>query len=163
MKCSSVGLQILSRSCKPTQQLVVVPWCRRASRRQTSPPGSALPRRQPPLPPPTWRQRCEPLTDALRPLSLVLVMCIWISADAFQSVLRHRIGCCLTTAYNITRRYPRILAVYNKPEYDRMFLRDAATGRKIFVYPTFPGFDPAFTADMQSNGGRNDIVTVRSS
>ena len=59
-------------------------------------------------------------------------------------------------------RYPRILAVYNKPEYDRMFLRDAATGRKIFVYPTFPGFDPAFTADIQSNGGRNDIVTVRS-
>jgi hypothetical protein len=52
--------------------------------------------------------------------------------------------------------------VYNRPEYDRMFLRDAATGRKIFVYPTFPGFDPAFTADIQSNGGRNDIVTVRS-
>ena len=44
-----------------------------------------------------------------------------------------------------------------------MFLRDAATGRKIFVYPTFPGFDPAFTADIQSNGGRNDIVTVRNS
>lgn len=53
--------------------------------------------------------------------------------------------------------------MYNQPEYDRMFLRDAATGRKIFVYPTFPGFDPAFTADIQSNSGRNDIVTVRSS
>jgi hypothetical protein len=67
------------------------------------------------------------------------------------------------TVNESTRRYPRILAVYNKPEYDRMFLRDAATGRKIFVHPTFPGFDPAFTADIQSNGGRNDIVTVRSS
>jgi hypothetical protein len=63
-------------------------------------------------------------------------------------------------AHVTTHRYPRILTVYNQPEYDRMFLRDAATGRKIFVYPTFPGFDPAFTADIQSNGGRNDIVTV---
>lgn len=58
-------------------------------------------------------------------------------------------------------RYPRVLAVYNQPQYDRMFLRDAATGRKIFVFPSFPGFDPAFVADIQLNGGRNDVVAVR--
>lgn len=57
--------------------------------------------------------------------------------------------------------YPRVMAVYNVPAYDRMFLRDPGTGRKIFAFPVFPGFDPAFTANIQSNGGRNDLVTVR--
>lgn len=53
------------------------------------------------------------------------------------------------------------MAVYNIPAYDRMFLRDRGTGRKVFIFPAFPGFDPAFTAHIQSNGGRNDLVTVR--
>ncbi len=55
---------------------------------------------------------------------------------------------------------PRVLAVYNAPENDRMIPRDPATGKKLFFYPDLDDVDPALVAAVNSNGGKNDILAV---
>ncbi len=37
-----------------------------------------------------------------------------------------------------------VLRLYNLRKYQHMWLRDPATGKKIFAYPAVPGTEPAF-------------------
>jgi hypothetical protein len=54
--------------------------------------------------------------------------------------------------------YPAVLALYNNASYVAadLFLR-APSGKRVFFVPAGP--DPALVAAVESNGGRNDIVT----
>jgi hypothetical protein len=54
--------------------------------------------------------------------------------------------------------YPAVLALYNNASYTAadLFLR-APSGKRVFFVPADP--DPALVAAVESNGGRNDIVT----
>lgn len=54
--------------------------------------------------------------------------------------------------------YPAVLALYNNETYKAadLFLK-AADGRRVFFVPASP--DPALVQAVESNGGRNDIVT----
>ena len=55
---------------------------------------------------------------------------------------------------------PHVLAVYNAPENAHMIPRDPASGKKLFFYPDVGDVDPALVAQVDSNGGQNDIIAV---
>ena len=57
--------------------------------------------------------------------------------------------------------YPYLLNFMRQTQYANMWLRTGPYGRIIMAYPIFPGMDPAFQRDAESNGGAEDIVTVR--
>lgn len=52
------------------------------------------------------------------------------------------------------------LALYNDPKYTDMILKDPASGKKVFIAPTNSKYppDPSIIAQIESNGGRNDVI-----
>ncbi len=52
--------------------------------------------------------------------------------------------------------HTQVLAIYNDPVHAPLVLRDGATGKKVFFVPDDP--DPALIAEVEANGGRNDVL-----
>ncbi len=54
----------------------------------------------------------------------------------------------------------RVLNLYNDAAYAGAIMRDAASGKKIFLYRGNENTDAVWPAFIASNGGRNDVVAV---
>ena len=52
--------------------------------------------------------------------------------------------------------HSQVLDIYNNATHSGLVYRDPATGKKVFFVPDDP--DAAIVAEIESNGGRNDIV-----
>jgi hypothetical protein len=52
--------------------------------------------------------------------------------------------------------HAQVLAIYNDPVHAPLVLRGGAAGKKVFFVPDAP--DPALVAEVEANGGRNDVV-----
>jgi hypothetical protein len=52
--------------------------------------------------------------------------------------------------------------LYNNATFDPLVYRDPATGKKVVFLPYNPScYDAATEALIQSNGGRNDVTTIK--
>jgi hypothetical protein len=55
--------------------------------------------------------------------------------------------------------FQRYLDLYNDPAYDDLVFRDSKSGKKVMFYVN-TRVDPQIVQEMESNGGRNDVVAV---
>ena len=96
----------------------------------------------------------SPFADAIqtRPMEVLFEEFSALRAQGFTTPAiaawqRAVTGCTLHT---------QILGIYNNATFNKLVYRDPASGKMVFFVPDGP--DPAIVAEIESNGGRNDVL-----